>query len=564
MKLFQQQQLILQIAIVVVVALLSSNDSNLFVAAQEFDRQADNNIEERNVTDVDDTVDAATTTTNTTTIVVNGTESPIGSPTDTASPAGSPTTGTLGPSPTVSPTINTDTPTDYYYGEDVPFRAFVEDTSRDTSSSAGINGLFLTLGASINNSTGDNNGDDNSKCSTGIYTDDNMMMHNIMHTIEPVYFNETTNAKPSITVSSYPEGLIESIIFGEDIESGTKFLRLKYNERMLLLVGVDLSSTDDDYEVNNDDYYGIWIQFPFDELNEIHLGGDIQVEVKDGFTNMTFLRATDRVHVDMSMSYNKNNTFDVRSSQNSNIVLDVGHYNDVDEIDGSENKKVKAIASDSSIMMISGTVEMIECFNNATCVVDGRIISKYCNDSLVAINATLETDDCSCVTVITTDPPININILTNTTTNDTSISAAYRAPPLFDFGASCVDTTYIPPIVAETNGPTTMNTIFSACPRPVSASVPIVVPVVPDEEELNTANNDTTTTTEDENEEEEEEGSPTLSTGGSTVPTGSYLDDQNIAIVWENNDSSSSSISMTIMTIATTIISAATMIIAIF
>ena len=547
MKLFQQQQLILQIAIVVVVALLSSNDSNLFVAAQEFDRQADNNIEERNVTDVD-IVDAA---------VVNDTESPTGSPT------GSPITGTLSPSPTASPTTTTDAPTDFYYGEDVPFRAFVENTSRDISSSAGINGLFLTLGASINNSTGDNNGDDNSKCSTGIYTDDNMMMHNIMHTIEPVYYNETTNTKPSITVSSYPEGLIESIIFGEDIESGTKFLRLKYNERMLLLVGVDLSSTDDDYEVNNDDYYGIWIQFPFDELNEIHLGGDIQVEVKDGFTNMTLLRATDRVHVDMSMSYNKNNTFNVRSSQNSNIVLDVGHSDDdVDESGGSENKKVKAIASDSSIMMISGTVEMIECFNNATCVVDGRIISKYCNDSLVAINATLETDDCSCVTVITTDPPININILTNTTTNDTSISAAYRAPPLFDFGASCVDTTYIPPIVAETNGPTTMNTIFSACPRPVSASVPIVVPVIPDEEELDTANNDTTTTNEDEN--EEEEGSPTLSTGGSTVPTGSYLDDQNIAIVWENNDSSSSSISMTIMTIATTIISAATMIIAIF
>ena len=545
MKLFQQQQLILQIAIVVVVALLSSNDSNLFVAAQEFDRQADNNIEERNVTDVD-IVDAA---------VVNDTESPTGSPT------GSPITGTLSPSPTASPTTTTDAPTDFYYGEDVPFRAFVENTSRDISSSAGINGLFLTLGASINNSTGDNNGDDNSKCSTGIYTDDNMMMHNIMHTIEPVYYNETTNTKPSITVSSYPEGLIESIIFGEDIESGTKFLRLKYNERMLLLVGVD-----QDQSPIDDDYYGIWIQFPFDELNEIHLGGDIQVEVKDGFTNMTLLRATDRVHVDMSMSYDKNNTFNVRSSQNSNIVLDVGHYNDVDESGGSENKKVKAIASDSSIMMISGTVEMIECFNNATCVVDGRIISKYCNDSLVAINATLETDDCSCVTVITTDPPININILTNTTTNDTSISAAYRAPPLFDFGASCVDTTYIPPIVAETNGPTTMNTIFSACPRPVSASVsasvPIVVPVIPDEEELDTANNDTTTTNEDEN--EEEEGSPTLSTGGSTVPTGSYLDDQNIAIVWENNDSSSSSISMTIMTIATTIISAATMIIAIF
>ena len=542
MKLFQQQQLILQIAIVVVVALLSSNDSNLFVAAQEFDRQADNNIEERNVTDVD-IVDAA---------VVNDTESPTGSPT------GSPITGTLSPSPTASPTTTTDAPTDFYYGEDVPFRAFVENTSRDISSSAGINGLFLTLGASINNSTGDNNGDDNSKCSTGIYTDDNMMMHNIMHTIEPVYYNETTNTKPSITVSSYPEGLIESIIFGEDIESGTKFLRLKYNERMLLLVGVD-----QDQSPIDDDYYGIWIQFPFDELNEIHLGGDIQVEVKDGFTNMTLLRATDRVHVDMSMSYSKNNTFNVRSSQNSNIVLDVGHSDDdVDESGGSENKKVKAIASDSSIMMISGTVEMIECFNNATCVVDGRIISKYCNDSLVAINATLETDDCSCVTVITTDPPININILTNTTTNDTSISAAYRAPPLFDFGASCVDTTYIPPIVAETNGPTTMNTIFSACPRPVSASVPIVVPVVPDEEELNTANNDTTTTTEDEN-EEEEDGSTTSSTGGSTVPTGSYLDDQNIAIVWENNDSSSSSISMTIMTIATTIISAATMIIAI-
>ena len=548
MKLFQQQQLILQIAIVVVVALLSSNGSNLFVAAQEFDRQADNNIEERNVTDVD-IVDAA---------VVNDTESPTGSPTDTASPTGSPITGTLSPSPTASPTTTTDAPTDFYYGEDVPFRAFVENTSRDISSSAGINGLFLTLGASINNSTGDNNGDDNSKCSTGIYTDDNMMMHNIMHTIEPVYFNETTNTKPSITVSSYPEGLIESIIFGEDIESGTKFLRLKYNERMLLLVGVD-----QDQSPIDDDYYGIWIQFPFDELNEIHLGGDIQVEVKDGFTNMTLLRATDRVHVDMSMSYNKNNTFNVRSSQNSNIVLDVGHSDDdVDESGESGNKKVKAIASDSSIMMISGTVEMIECFNNATCVVDGRIISKYCNDSLVAINATLETDDCSCVTVITTDPPININILTNTTTNDTSISAAYRAPPLFDFGASCVDTTYIPPIVAETNGPTTMNTIFSACPRPVSASVPIVVPVIPDEEELDTANNDTTTTNEDEN--EEEEGSPTLSTGGSTVPTGSYLDDQNIAIVWENNDSSSSSISMTIMTIATTIISAATMIIAIF
>ena len=219
MKLFQQQQLILQIAIVVVVALLSSNDSNLFVAAQEFDRQADNNIEERNVTDVD-IVDAA---------VVNDTESPTGSPT------GSPITGTLSPSPTASPTTTTDAPTDFYYGEDVPFRAFVENTSRDISSSAGINGLFLTLGASINNSTGDNNGDDNSKCSTGIYTDDNMMMHNIMHTIEPVYFNETTNTKPSITVSSYPEGLIESIIFGEDIESGTKFLRLKYNERMLCL-----------------------------------------------------------------------------------------------------------------------------------------------------------------------------------------------------------------------------------------------------------------------------------------------------------------------------------------
>jgi hypothetical protein len=573
MKVFQQ--LITTTAVVLVAIVLfpssltltssstsrNSNSNNfLFVAAQDFDRQADNNekdvdvdvtteiVDDVDADDVDvDAVDVDTPTSN------NDTD------TDTTD------------SPTLSPT--TASPTDYFYGEDVPFRAFVENTSRDIPASAEINGLYLTLGASIDNSNNNGDVDGDGSSSSLCLIDSNAagqyvgMMHNVMHTIEPVYFNETTNTAPSITVSSYPEGLIQGIIFGiEDIEfGGNKFLRLVYNEDMLLL------STDDIDDTNyDDDYYGVWIQFPAEELNEIHLGGDIKVEVKEGFTNMTLLRATDRVTVDMSYDGHNTNTFNVRSSQTANVVLDIGHYTDPDYYDDEtgENKKIKVIASDSSLMMISGTVETIECVNNAMCIVDGKIISEECNDSLVAMNATLETDDCSCVTI-------------NAATSDTSITATTRVVPLFDenYGASCVDTTYIPPVIAKVDGPAVTNTVFS-CPPPLSeVEEVVIVPSSSEEKEedtlssissgeeefdMSTNNNDTTTSTTNIEEEVEVEGqSPSVTSG-----SGSYLDDQNIAIVWENNGNGSSSShfspSLCSMTTIAIMISATMAIIAIF
>lgn len=346
----------------------------------------------------------------------------------------------------------------------VDFSEFVEYSS--TVDSADVNGLYLTLGETI----GDERigyQDSGAACLIG-GKDFKGPMNNIVHTIEPVFFNATTKTTPGITISSYPEGLINAIFYGE--ENGDKFLRLSYNEE--LLVPTDTPPTEiSDPDTNETTYeypsYGVWIQFPSRELEEVHLGGDIIVQIKEGFTNMTLLRVTDRVQVRAASKlpfFNDNNatkTFEVRSSQNAMVTLDVGH----DKV-----KPVEAIASDNSTLSIRGSVRTIECVNNSTCVVDGKILSEDCNDSLIAANATLETDDCACVMVVT--------ILTNL--NESSTSSAKSASRTTVFGeefningvatsinnyntAKCLDTTYIPPVVATTNGPSTTNAIFS-CP----------------------------------------------------------------------------------------------------
>jgi len=464
----------------------------------------------------------------------------------------------------------TDPPTSYY-GKDVSFSEFVEHTSRTIPTGAGINGLYLTLGNSVDDN--DNNDDLSTEEEEGSCVIGNEVItgtvRNIMHTIEPVFYNKKTNPTPSITVSSYPDNLIQTIVFGQDKVGGYhKFLRLKYNEDMLKKI-IENSNNETSH------YYGVWIQFPSDELEEVHIGGDLIVEMKEGFTNTSLVRATDRTKVDVS--YDGDNTIYVQSSQQSRMTLDVGHHDDLTDYVQSDDEKIRALASGSSIMKISGTVERIECDQNATCIVDGTIISEECNDSIVAMNATLETDDCSCVVVVNPTAPVT-QLITNGTITDSdgnSITASSQAISLsFDNNvnptASCTDTTFIPTVVADTDGPSTTNKAFS-CPADIM-TVPLFTPSVPQpppttEKEYIKISTTTSTTAG----EEEYDMSNTMTTGDinnttttnnsstNKINTGEDKDDEEeegtdgnsqdtINILWENDNSSASPLLVPAMT----------------
>ena len=383
-------------------------------------------------------------------------------------------------------------PPPHYDGEDVPFSAFVAHTSRTIPTGAGINGLYLTLGHSIDD-TDASEEEDAGSCMMGkeVITGN---LHNIRHTIAPVFYNTKTNSIPSITVSSYPENLITTIVFGEDKVGGYhKFLRLEYNEEM---VRKSIKNTNQTLY----HYYGVWIQFPASKLEEVHVGGDVLVQMQAGFTNTSLVRATDRTKVDVS--YDGENTLSVRSSQQAHLTLDVGHQDDLQEYVQSDQEKIRAIASGSSVMKISGTVERMECIQNATCIVDGTIISEDCNDSIVAMNATLETDDCSCVVVVnpTAIPstPLMVQNGTMTATTKSESSAVSSFYNNKNHTARCIDTTYIPPVIAMTEGPSTTNQTF-ACPADIMA-VPLFTPPPPppatvSEEEEDTELSSSTTTT---------------------------------------------------------------------
>lgn len=349
----------------------------------------------------------------------------------------------------------------------VDFSEFVEHTSIDTRdvNTGDVNGLYLTLGETV--IVGDEGV--GGACLIG-GEEFKGTMNNIVHTIQPVFFNETTNTIPGITVSSYPEGLIQTFFYGE--QDGDRFLRLSYDKDMLKATGTKSTPPTEisDPETNETTYeypsYGVLIQFPALELEEVHLGGDILVQIKEGFANMTLLRATDRVQVHASSKlpfFDNNNgtkTFEVRTSQNAMVTLDVGH----DTV-----KPVKAIAIGNSTLSIRGSVETIECVNNSTCIVDGKLHSEDCNDSMVATNATLETDECACVVVVgVTIIPGDLNEIATSTSRTTGLFDEEFAAADGDGGinfntAKCLDTTYIPPVVATTNGPSTTNATFS-CP----------------------------------------------------------------------------------------------------
>jgi len=508
----------------------------------------------RNIVTAEDNDAAATVETNTT---VDSTTS-IKNTTDTSDTADDTIEGSdAGTEVSADGTVPPPDPPADYYGEDVPFSDFVAHTSRTIPAGAGINGLYLTLGNSVDDTDTDDASEEEEDAAGSCVIGTEVItgnLHNIMHTIEPVFYNEKTNSTPSITVSSYPENLIETIVFGQDKVGGYhKFLRLEYNEEM---VRKSMQNTNQTLH----HYYGVLIQFPSDELEEVHVGGDLIVKMKEGFTNTSLVRATDRTQVDVS--YDGENTMYVRSSQQSQVTLDVGHHDDLTEYVQSEKEKIRAIASGSSIMKISGTVERMECVQNATCVVDGPILSEDCNDSIVAMNATLETDDCSCVVVVNPTAPIT-QLIKNGTTNDSdSMTATTKASSALSFynnenhTASCIDTTYIPSVIAETDGPSTTNQTF-ACPADVM-TVPLFTPPAPpatmteDEKETsstttageeevdmsnptNTSNSNNTTgttnSTEKTNDEEEEEEET-----ASTKDEGQF-----IQIAWETDDSGASS-----------------------
>jgi len=55
------------------------------------------------------------------------------------------------------------------------------------------------------------------------------------------------------------------------------------------------------------------------------------------------------------------------------------------------------------------------------------LFPKICNDSIVAMNAILEIDDCSCVVVVNPTAPITQLIKNGTTDSDSSITATTKA-----------------------------------------------------------------------------------------------------------------------------------------
>jgi len=512
----------------------------------------------RNSVKADEDNDAATVETNST---VDSTTS-LKNTTDTSDTPDDITEGSdAGTEVSADDTVPPTDPPPDYYGEDVPFSDFVAHTSRTIPAGAGINGLYLTLGNSVDDADTDTGTDASDEDDAGSCVIGNEVitgnLHNIIHTIEPVFYNKETNSTPSITVSSYPENLIDTIVFGQDKVGGYhKFLRLEYNEEM---VRKSIQNTNNTLY----HYYGVLIQFPSNELEEVHVGGDLIVEMKEGFTNTSLVRATDRSKVDVS--YDGENTMYVRSSQQSQLTLDVGHHDDLQEYVQSEKEKIRAIASGSSIMKISGTVERMECVQNATCVVDGPILSEDCTDSIVAMNATLETDDCSCVVVINPTAPITQLIKNGTTTDSdstmmaTTKQASSSSSVSFynneNHTARCIDTTYIPSVMANTDGPSTTNQTF-ACPADVM-TVPLFTPPAP---ATSTEEEEETSSTTTAGEEEVDMYNPTNNTSDSTNTTGTTNstektneeeeedetastedEGQFIQIAWETDDSSASS-----------------------
>ena len=378
------------------------------------------------------------------------------------------------------------------YGPNVPFTEFVEHTSRNILDSSGINGLFLTLGSSIIDNT--NTG----TCMIGGKIVEGTHIANVMHTVRPSHDDRENNVTASITVSSYPEGLITGIIFGKDTMTGEqRFLRLQYNDELL--------QSQQDEEHANVHYYGVLIEFPYNELDEIHVGGDSIVEIQEGFVDTSLVRVTDRAHVDMS--YDGDNTLLVRSSKYAELTLDVGHHT---YISNSPNKKIKAIASDSSVLKISGTVNTIECVNNATCIVDGKITSDDCNDSVVAMNATIETDSCSCVTVMdlpsSEEQPTSVTKKSIQTSSSSNSSSSISVWSIYNenYTAACLDTTYIKPVYAETDGPSTTNATFS-CPATNIYTNPQVVAPVPSSQDNDDDGDENEEDNEDDNDEDKHE-----------------------------------------------------------
>lgn len=297
----------------------------------------------------------------------------------------------------------------------------------DAFDSDGINGLNLTLGeTTLHDGIGESAG----KCAVG-GKGYKGILNNIIHTIEPVFFDTTTNSYSSyhsIDIFEGFEGFFQKAALG---------VKAVYNHAS----------------------YDIRISFLSHQLEEIHLGSDAIVQIQEGFNNMKSLRVIDRVDIQASLTLpffndpNNTKSLQIRASEkcpSNSQRSNVGH---------SFNKRVGGITSNDGKLSTSGSIETNDRVHRQ-CGVCSRcgIYSEECNDSLLASNATIETDHCTCIAVIITSTSDS-----TATTVDVTASTARSSILEEEFVgySTCLDTTCVPPVHVVTERPNTIDATFS-------------------------------------------------------------------------------------------------------